>query len=112
MLERDLEKRFSMDQCFNHRWVLNSRANQNKQPVISSDCLHNLKNYRASRKLEKAVVTFISSQLTSIDETNDLKKMFQMFDENGDGKLSREELCNGYKGVGIDIDDIDTMINE
>ena len=38
--------------------------------------------------------------------------MFQMFDENGDGKLSREELCNGYKGVGIDIDDIDTMINE
>ena len=35
-----------------------------------------------------------------------------MFDENGDGKLSREELCNGYKGVGIDIDDIDTMINE
>ena len=68
----------------------------NQLPIISSDCLNNLKNYRASRKLEKAVVTFISSQLTSIDETNELKKMFQMFDENGDGKLSREEMINGY----------------
>lgn len=42
----------------------------------------------------------------------ELKKMFQLFDENGDGKLSREEMYNGYKGVGIDIEDIDDLINE
>jgi hypothetical protein len=30
-------------------------------PVMLSGGLNNLKNYRASRKLEKAVVTFISS---------------------------------------------------
>lgn len=54
--------------------------------------LENLKNHRASKKLEQAVITFISSQLTSIEETYELKQVFNDLDENGDGKLSLEEL--------------------
>ena len=54
--------------------------------------LENLKNHRASKKLEQAVITFISSQLTSIEETYELKQGFNDLDENGDGKLSLEEL--------------------
>jgi calcium-dependent protein kinase len=79
---------------------------------LSSQSLNTLKNYRAGRKLEKAVITFISSQLTTIDETYELKKLFNNFDENGDGKLSHAELKNGYASMSMDIEDIDALINE
>ena len=71
-----------------------------------------MRNYRAERKIEKAVITFISSQLTTQEETYELKKMFNTFDSNGDGKLSREELFEGYKNCGLETDDIDAMIEE
>jgi calcium-dependent protein kinase len=61
-----------------------------------------LKTHRASRKLEQAVITFISSQLTSIDETFELKKVFSDLDQNGDGKLSINELKQGYKMFGFE----------
>jgi calcium-dependent protein kinase len=57
-------------------------------------------------------VAFISSQLTSIQETAELKKFFTSFDTNGDGLLSYDEIKEGYSAMGFDIEDIESMIKE
>merc|ERR1719394_1530866 len=42
------------------------------------------------------------------------KEMFQMFDANGDGKLSLDEVREGFAGIGMDLskEDFDNMIAE
>eukprot|EP00828_Plagiopyla_frontata_P027285 TRINITY_DN3547_c0_g1_i1.p2 TRINITY_DN3547_c0_g1~~TRINITY_DN3547_c0_g1_i1.p2 ORF type:complete len:124 (-),score=26.35 TRINITY_DN3547_c0_g1_i1:184-555(-) len=40
---------------------------------------------------------FLVQYFTSNDEKNELMKMFQALDLNGDGVLSREELLTGYQ---------------
>lgn len=39
---------------------------------------------------------FLVQFFTSNEEKNELMKMFQALDKNGDGVLSREELIQGY----------------
>lgn len=48
-------------------------------------------------------MTYISSQM-STEEEDELRKLFTSFDENGDGKLSREELIRGFAGMPVKID--------
>ena len=41
--------------------------------------------------------------------------MFQQLDENGDGKLSKQEVLNGYEevfGIPINEEEVDKMFNE
>lgn len=63
------------------------------------NALGNLTNFRAERKLQQAVLAFITSQLMRQDDMNELITTFQAFDVNGDGKLSRAELLEGYSKI-------------
>lgn len=47
-------------------------------------------------KLQQATLMFIVTQLTSKQEKEELEKTFKALDKNGDGKLSRQELIDGY----------------
>lgn len=43
-----------------------------------------------------ATFAFIASQLMSKEERENLSKVFKVFDKNGDGKLSMDEVKEGY----------------
>jgi len=55
-------------------------------------------------------MTFIVSQIVSSEELANLRDIFQEIDENGDGKLSREELTKGFSKFpmfsGVDVDEL------
>jgi calcium-dependent protein kinase len=74
--------------------------------------LTNLKTFRADQKLKQATFAFIASQLLSKSEKENLAKIFKALDKNGDGKLSKEEMQDGYEnffGKNMQINDIDLM---
>jgi len=43
-----------------------------------------------------ATLTFIGSQLVSKDEREELARIFKKLDLNGDGRLSKDEIKDGY----------------
>ena len=49
-------------------------------------------------------MTYITSQITDTKDQQELQKTFHFLDENGDGKLSKEEIENGYRAwMGHDL---------
>lgn len=79
-----------------HPWFT---AQQQPQVKISLAALDNLKTFRAERELQKAVLVFITSQCLSDDDVKELKETFVKFDSNGDGKIDKGELIQGYSEI-------------
>jgi Ca2+-binding EF-hand superfamily protein len=42
-------------------------------------------------------LAFIATHLAKDEEKRDLDKIFKAIDINGDGNLSKEEVCEGYE---------------
>ena len=62
-----------------------------------------MKTFQADQKLQEAAIAFITNQLVSKEETEELRKIFIELDANCDGVLSREEIeCGLVKYYGGD----------
>ena len=59
--------------------------------------MNNLTQFHSENKLRDASILFIITQLLSATDLKFAKSIFLELDENGDGKLSKQELINGYK---------------
>ncbi|CAG9325040.1 unnamed protein product [Blepharisma stoltei] len=101
MLAVSPTKRLSAQDTLNHPWVIKYLNNSVEETPISSEALSNLGKFRDQSKIAKSIKTFITSQIfTAKDEAN-LVKIFKRVDKNGDGKLSRAELMEGYNELGL-----------
>lgn len=92
MLQFNPDLRPSAEQVLKHIWFDNNTPRNKPLPSI----VPNLAKFRASQKLQHAVLTFISSQLTSKKEITQLAENFKSIDKNGDGRLSKEELIEEF----------------
>eukprot|EP00829_Urostomides_striatus_P010151 TRINITY_DN2333_c0_g1_i7.p1 TRINITY_DN2333_c0_g1~~TRINITY_DN2333_c0_g1_i7.p1 ORF type:complete len:457 (-),score=119.21 TRINITY_DN2333_c0_g1_i7:50-1348(-) len=91
MLTFDQNKRISAAEAYQHKWI------QNQNDVkVSSSVLKNLHKFHATSKLHHASMMYIVTHMMSKEEQQELEKTFKSIDENGDGRLSREELIKGY----------------
>lgn len=97
LLEYDPKKRVSASQAMKDPWIDKNRSSKVVDVTLPIKCLQNMKNFHAKKKLQQATLTYIVHNLLSKQEKNSLLELFQQFDTNGDGVLSREEITNGYK---------------
>lgn len=63
---------------------------------IAVGALQNLKTFRSDTTMKQATYAYIASQMLSKSKKEDLAKVFKSFDKNGDGRLSMEEVKQGY----------------
>jgi calcium-dependent protein kinase len=114
MLEFDPKKRFSASQCLNTTWL----TENNKKTVdtaLSKRALGNMKKFHAERKLQQAALTYIVNHLMSKEDKNEMLELFQSFDKNGDGVLTKDEIYEGYKSILGEVEaqkEVDRIMKE
>ena len=113
MLEYTPEKRISAKQALADVWFTIALKKDKDSIVISSSALQNLKKLQYKSKLQQIIYYFIVNHMTTKEEKNDLMKIFKALDTNGDGKITREELIEGYnKSLAITDDEIDSLMRK
>lgn len=108
MLNRNVEERPTAIQVLEHAWI--QTAKEHIQIPLTNQTLSNLASFQAQYRLQTATLFYISSQLLSYKETKNLSKSFKQLDVNSDGRLSKEEIINGFHliemKIPINIDDM------
>jgi calcium-dependent protein kinase len=114
MLDFNPTSRYSASECLNHKW-LTDNTKKTIDTKFSIKCLNNMKKFHAERKLQQAALTYIVNHLLSKEEKNELLELFQAFDKNGDGVLSKDEIYEGYKSILGEVEaakEVERIMNE
>lgn len=102
MLTYNPEQRPSCREVLNHPWFLREEVGKINTEVY----LENMKRYENQSQLVQAILTFIVTNITQHEETRELEGLFKRLDTNQDGRLSKEELVDGYKQIYVHLDSI------
>ena len=100
MLTYDVSKRPSAEECLKDPWIVkHKKDDDNIQVDLDSNRLNLIDTHKLSskHKLQQASVAYIVHQISTNDLAKNLRTIFKQMDESGDGKLSYEELKNGWK---------------
>ena len=98
MLTKDPKQRPSAWELLSHSWFQRTPSDTPTLPrSISISVLTRLKNFRAGSKMRQAALHLITSQFTCTSKYEELRHVFMELDQDKDGRLSREELMQGYK---------------
>jgi calcium-dependent protein kinase len=97
LLTVDPVHRISAAQALSHPWVSEYRPIDDKE--IESQTLLNLNEFHSAAKLKEAVHVYIATQLTSKEELKYLRAAFAAIDQNGDGRINKQELIEQYERI-------------
>ena len=112
MLNFDHSRRISAQEALQHSWLTNaSKAQINPQLVRT--LFQNLKTFRTERKLQKATLSYIISQLSTSKDREEMLELFKTLDKDGNGTLSKSELVAGFHRIyGNDIEDLEEEVDK
>ncbi|OMJ74941.1 hypothetical protein SteCoe_26043 [Stentor coeruleus] len=111
MMNVNANARLSAKEALAHPWLQNATRSR-VNPEYAGPLLRNLQNFRAKQKLKKATLNFISQQLTTKEEREEMIELFRSLDSDQNGTLSKEELKQGFtKLFGHTIEDIDEEVD-
>jgi len=98
MLTLDYNKRIDAKTALKHKWFKNiDEGNLVVDKNYVSEIMNNLKNFQAEHKFQQAVYTYISHNLVARGDIENLRKVFQLLDKDGSGRLDKEELQKGFQ---------------
>jgi calcium-dependent protein kinase len=100
MLTYDPSKRPSAEQCLQDVWISKYRKDQEIEIKIDeANRLNLIDTHKLSSKfkLQQASVAYIVHQISTNEVAKNLRTIFKQMDESGDGKLTYQELKNGWK---------------
>jgi len=98
-LEKDPNVRISASEAISHPFFNTYKeANQLEKEKIQL-FISNLKKYKADYKLQQAAIALIVHNMPHSEEIRELEQAFRLIDDNGDGRLTKEEMFKGYKKI-------------
>jgi calcium-dependent protein kinase len=99
LLDKNPKTRPAAEDVLNHPWFKKHKTKE-KLTGLSDDRIKsfigNLKEYRADYKLQQAAIAIIVHNIPHTEEIKELERAFRRIDKNGDGRLTRQELIEGF----------------
>lgn len=100
MFEYDPGKRISAEETLRHPFLQNVKARINKEAEKKlSIVINNLRNFNVKEKFQQATLAYIVHFLISNSEIEDLQNVFRSLDKNGVGRLSHNDIIEGYEKI-------------
>lgn len=95
MIEINQDARISASEAIQDEWI---RENTDVGGVKLGDIslLNNLQAFHVNRKMQNAVLAFISAQVQVKEKAKELIDIFRVIDINGDGRISEQELIEAF----------------
>jgi calcium-dependent protein kinase len=110
MLTLDPSRRISATEALQHPWLLNA-SKISIDSHNSKALFRNLKNFRAERRLQKATLSYIISQIVTQEEKAEMLELFKSLDKDSSGTLNKAELMDGFHHILGDImEDVESEV--
>ena len=95
MLKVDVEKRFTVNQCLEHRWFLEHEdeevIKQRANLTVDTGMISRLRKFRKGSKLRLCLLNILVKKI-HLEKFADLDKQFNLIDSDGTGVINRQEL--------------------
>ena len=106
-LQKDIKNRLTVDEALNHPWIKKFSINNLDQNLINEDSIKLFIQFSKRPALHKEIFYFFA-KISNETDIVDYKNVFNSFDANNKGCLSKEDLKTGLEKNKIDIDE-DTL---
>ena len=98
LLEKDVKKRLNAEMALNYKifdfYKCKERINKMSSTIINK-YIENIKKYKKINIIQETTITYLIHN-ADLDDVSDAYKLFNIFDEDGNGKIDLEEF---YKGL-------------
>eukprot|EP00331_Platyophrya_macrostoma_P013003 CAMPEP_0176418970 /NCGR_PEP_ID=MMETSP0127-20121128/7781_1 /TAXON_ID=938130 /ORGANISM="Platyophrya macrostoma, Strain WH" /LENGTH=491 /DNA_ID=CAMNT_0017799383 /DNA_START=45 /DNA_END=1520 /DNA_ORIENTATION=+ len=114
LLVKNVSRRFTAAQAYNHPWVQQQVDKESKDLIIDTGVLKNLETFLQQKALKKAVMLYVA-QMIPEKEVENIRQVFMKMDENGNGVVSKDEFQKGFKlfkdtsKIALDVEDVDHL---
>ena len=100
LLTMDPEQRITAEQALNHPWFkefkIQEKYNKINDKNTMKTLINNLKTYRRTSIIQETALAYLVHHFPQIKDVVNSCKLFNQIDKNGDGKISKAELLNGF----------------
>jgi calcium-dependent protein kinase len=112
-LIKDPNKRFTAANALKHKWFESVNIEIHDKKHLDIDILRNLKSFTCCDKFQKLVLKFITNSMKE-KELLHLREVFQAMDTENNGYLSKIEIQEGFKKVGLNISktEVDDLVDK
>jgi len=108
MLHRDPSKRLSADEALEHSWIKNNDKSDNE---MLHSTVEGLRVFHAKNFIGRALEQIAADNVNARDETH-FKELFNRFDSNGDGCITREECVQALLMDQLNKDRVESIVDE
>ena len=113
LLTKDPEMRVSAELALQDEWIEHNLKADHAETGLATQALAQLGQFRTGKKLQQATIQFIVHNLATVEELNELQRAFNTLDISKTGKITKEELFQGFQAFTDEArDEVDAIFKE